>query len=774
MKFQHTTKQPRPLKSIMGSTLARAVAAILLAVTIVEIGYFSYTLFLAKKRNQDIISEVAFSAIQEPIEQGAFVEANRRMTEMIRKGYFACAKLSAWDFEVDHCTHVKLHYPAVVHREIGLGQGTAKAGDLVIYFDQQEFISSIMFRLIFDALIIAVIGIGLMLFFNHNARKIYAQLDKIVTNATRPFSDDRESPSLTEKFDILEFDIVSREIASKLQENLELSKSAAIAQMTQMLAHDVRRPFSMLKMLLDLLLKAKSPDQIKMFAEQGIPDTIRAMNSVNGLIQDVMEISSTSGIFPTEVKPESIIETALDEVFQSFPEANISINYSLSHRQYVNVEARKVLRVFANILANAVQSLRKNGNIWIQTKDVLESGRPFVEFILGNSGPHIPEEHLSKLFEAFFTSGKRGGTGLGLAIAHKIVTAHQGKIWCESSHGNGVEFHFTLPAGSASLRPDDSNLPKSSKDTLRKFQSFASAESEDNREAQLEQSLKNLLPILGRKLSILIVDDEGVYRDSLAESLTRDQTLASFLVISRAKDSQSAAESYECDLAIVDVDLGVESLSGFEIVREMRKEGTTGFICIHSNRISASDNKTAIECGADAFLPKPMSRAHLLKLLIQSLERLGIIDPVLSSSRSANGYVLSLSESLTKDTASKTVFAFVDDMKTARMAWQAEWPVGTLKTFESPEDFWAHVHANSVFLEELAGVITDMNFGGVSAIDGREFAQQIRERARMDLPILVASNSDLHIEDFSGTVDGILGKLPPSKEIIEAFLKKNN
>lgn len=771
MNSQDAVRQPQPLKNIMGSTLARAVAAILFAVTVVEVIHFSYTLFFVQKKNQEIISEIAFSTIQEPIEQGGFVEANRRMGEMIKKGYFACAKLSAWDFNVDHCEHTKLYFPAVVHREIGLGQGTAKAGDLFIYFDQREFVSSIVFRLLIDIVIIAVIGMCLKLFFDRSSKKIYGQLDKIVANATRPSGDEQGEPSLAEGFDILEFDIVSREITRKIRENMELSRSAAVARMTQMVAHDVRRPFSMLKMLLEGISKAKTPAQIQTFASMGIPETVRAMNSVNGLIQDVMEIGSVAEIFPAAVKPETLLEAALGDIFQTFPEARISISYSLNHSFHANVEASKVLRVFANIIGNAAQAMNADGKIWIRTEDALESGQPAIEFVIGNSGPHIPEEHLPKLFEAFFTSGKKGGTGLGLAIAHKIVVAHRGRIWCESAPERGVEFHFTLPAASLPLTADSSNLPKSSQDILTRFQTFGSSAVEDDEETQLEISLKELLPRLGRKLSVLIVDDEIVYRETLASGLTRDAGLAELLEITRAEGSEGAAAGQGFDVAIVDVDLGPKSLSGFEIVSDMRKRNELGFVCIHSNRVSASDSKTAIHCGADAFLPKPMGRAHLLKLLHQALERIGIVGPILLSSGNADTAPASGATASPVAMDGEMLCAFVDDMKTVRMAWEAGWTMGTLKTFASPENFWAQVDAVPGFLDSLACVITDLNFGNASVFDGKEFAMQIRNRS--DVPVLVASNSDVHIEDFSGTIDGILGKEPPSKEVLAGFLKKH-
>ncbi len=558
------------------------------------------------------------------------------------------------------------------------------------------------------------------------------------------------------------------------EQQRQLATTTAIARMVQMLAHDVRRPFSMLKMLLEGISKTKTPEQMKLFASKGIPETIRAMNSVNGLIQDVMEIGSNSEVFASPTKPETLLEAALGEVFQSLPTANVSISYALKHVSHVNVESGKVLRVFANILGNAVQAMDLEGIVRIETSNIEENGQAYVLFVFGNNGPPIAAEHLPKLFEAFFTSGKKGGTGLGLAIAHKIVTAHGGKIWCESSPSIGVEFHLTLPAIEPELIPDVSALAKNSQEICLRFKAFADATPDDDAEVRLEISLKNLLPDLGRRLSVLIVDDENIYRNSLTESLTRNQDLASLLEIVSAEHSDGALALSSPDLAIVDVDLGPTSLSGFELVQEMRKRGQEGFVCIHSNRISASDSKTAIAQGADAFLPKPMSRAHLLKLLCQALERLGLVDPTLSSSKAAGSVPTTVNKSTeaTSRDENSMVSVFVDDVATIRMSWEMDWPMGKLVTFASPEKFWSHVDANSGFLDSLACIVTDLNFGDLSAIDGHEFARQLKQRVH--LPIFVASNSNVKVEDFGGTVDGVLERTPPDRVTLARFLFGKN
>jgi signal transduction histidine kinase len=64
-----------------------------------------------------------------------------------------------------------------------------------------------------------------------------------------------------------------------------------------------------------------------------------------------------------------------------------------------------------------------------------------------DTGPGIPQEHLSKVFDRFWRvpGTKHTGSGLGLSIARGIVHAHGGTIWAESQFGKGSSFLFTLP-----------------------------------------------------------------------------------------------------------------------------------------------------------------------------------------------------------------------------------------------------------------------------------------------------------------------------------------
>lgn len=238
-------------------------------------------------------------------------------------------------------------------------------------------------------------------------------------------------------------------------ERMQQSRYKAIAQTTQMLAHDVRKPFSILRGVLKAVQNGVNDTET--LIKTWLPDVERAMDSVNGMIEDVMEIDSESCPETAEVALEGLIGEALQDQFR-FHEASLCrLSYRFEHKHLLRINQRKISRVFSNIIANAVEATGTHGHIWFKSSE----SPGFIEVVIGNEGREIDPDRKAKIFEPFFTAEKAGGTGLGLAIAKKIVEAHGGRIWCCSEPGSrAVTFHFLLPTGGVAAKQAEP-LPES-------------------------------------------------------------------------------------------------------------------------------------------------------------------------------------------------------------------------------------------------------------------------------------------------------------------------
>jgi len=545
-------------------------------------------------------------------------------------------------------------------------------------------------------------------------------------------------------------------IDSQSRELAETRVSVAIAATVQMLAHDVRKPFTILKMGLGMLGRARDPSEVKGVLSRLVPEIDKAMQSVDGMIADVMEIGSTSNeLIQEPASVESLIENTLGEIFRVYPKSNVEIVYDLKHASMAHVHVIKVGRVLSNIVGNAVQAIGYNGKIWFRTREKNAQ----IEFCIGNAGSFIPVEDIPKLFEAFFTYGKKGGTGLGLAIAQKVIAAHGGRIWCESSKGddfpNGiVEFYFTLPISTGRAGTTTAHLPTHSSEIGKAFLSLSGKDEThsymriDKNELTLEDEIIAGSKQLGRPIKVLVIDDEAIYRSALAQSLSRTKALAAAVTLHEADGSVKALlklKENSFDLVVTDVDMGANSLTGFELVQLMARDlMVPALICVHSNRIVAADHKTAMECGADAFLPKPMARSHLLKLVLQAEQK----------SETAKD-----SDVSAKNAFGRPEVLVVDDNAFVLSAWEDMLSDDALVyLIDSPEALLAKITEEPGFLSRLHCVITDNNFDG-SQGDGIDVGRLVKQN-HPSLAVFLSSDGQFSEVDFGGSIDCLIDKNP--------------
>lgn len=132
----------------------------------------------------------------------------------------------------------------------------------------------------------------------------------------------------------------------------------------------------------------------------------------------------------------------------------------------VHVDPVRVRQVLFNLSENAVKFSPKGGRVVLGVRRVersdgaedpmglvlLATPEHDLELSIRDSGPGIPEEEHERIFDAFYqvdgsSTREHGGTGLGLSIVKRLVDAHGGRVWVESTEGGGTTFRVTIPEG---------------------------------------------------------------------------------------------------------------------------------------------------------------------------------------------------------------------------------------------------------------------------------------------------------------------------------------
>ena len=122
------------------------------------------------------------------------------------------------------------------------------------------------------------------------------------------------------------------------------------------------------------------------------------------------------------------------------------IHWDLGALDLIYASEGRLGQAFLNLLMNAVHSIDHDGLITLSTS-MREEGNEKMAFIkISDNGHGIAEQDLTRIFEPFYTTKKKGkGTGLGLHMVDNVVQNHSGTVTVKSTLGEGTSFHILLP-----------------------------------------------------------------------------------------------------------------------------------------------------------------------------------------------------------------------------------------------------------------------------------------------------------------------------------------
>lgn len=499
------------------------------------------------------------------------------------------------------------------------------------------------------------------------------------------------------------------------RELARVTKLAAVGQTTAMLAHDVKKPFSMLKIVLKNFEKMKSnPNELK----EAKKDVERSIKNVEGMVADIMDYSREVKL---ETKPcaiTNILDFVVRETAQSFANCDISFKYNLKNQFMPLVDDERIARVFSNIISNAIEAItvigkKDKGDITIDALD----NEKFIAIKISNDGPLLNEEDIPNLFESIFTKGKRKGTGLGLASAHKIVTLHDGKISARNTEGKkGVEFIIELPVSKEKEKHDLSALPQNINEAV-----FSRIERD---EAEFFLSLRTLSK--QREIyKIVLLEDETLYRASVRNTIRTNKELDEMITLYEAEKVDDALELVEKEKvthAIVDIDLS-DFKDGYDFLTEVIKRKLNVSCLVHSNRYLEEFVKKAYELGAKGYVSKPLRLEDLVSFLSKGKRKSREPEKNVSNIKKLSCFIVddtNLIRSNLERIAKKALQEFDLD----------------IYGFETPEK--AIERFNNINPDI---VISDFDFGEISEMTGEEFLTNIKKQ-KIDMLTYLASGLD--------------------------------
>ncbi len=231
------------------------------------------------------------------------------------------------------------------------------------------------------------------------------------------------------------------------------SASTLLREREEILAvvtHDLRSPLSA------IMLGVSEAEHLA----AGIPGTeaVRSLLSsllsagrrMSGMIEDLLALAvpgarERSMLSIAGAHASSLVSRAAEAVQPLFTQRGIELKVEVQDGlPDVAVDEDRVLRVFVNLLDNALKFTEPPGRVVLRAQAQPKA----VRFSVSNSGPALSPAEREAMFRPFWQAKPRDrrGAGLGLSICHSVIETHGGRIWAEPEQGERVRVCFELPA----------------------------------------------------------------------------------------------------------------------------------------------------------------------------------------------------------------------------------------------------------------------------------------------------------------------------------------
>ncbi len=300
----------------------------------------------------------------------------------------------------------------------------------------------------------AAVLFGVMLF-GFVARTITRPLDNLVAGvkalAAGDFNYSITPRGSTEMVELsTSFARMRGQLLALQQQQIETERAAALARAASSISHDLRHYLAAVVANAEFLYEA---DELKLRKDEIYQEIQTAAIQMTDLIDSLREIAyERSAIAPTRSRIDQIITRAIEAIHAKPEYRNSDIMLLTSGDLEALVDARKIERVFFNLVLNACEAMGSGTRpIVVNARN---TGTEF-EIRVRDAGPGIPESIRDTLFDPFVSFGKPNGTGLGLAIVSKIVHDHAGQVSVEETSTLGTTILVRLPLANEPVSAPD-------------------------------------------------------------------------------------------------------------------------------------------------------------------------------------------------------------------------------------------------------------------------------------------------------------------------------
>ena len=251
------------------------------------------------------------------------------------------------------------------------------------------------------------------------------------------------------------YNLMVHDLSESSKQVAQVERERAWSEMARQVAHEIKNPLTPMKLQIQRLIRLKSKNDPSW--ETKFDDISRlVLDSIEVLTDTANEFSTFAKLYTEEMVPIDLDRMASDQISMFDDKDNITFQYFGLKDALVMGPKPQLIRVFVNLLTNAVQAIEnqqtedmeagrepKHGQIILSVRNSSKEG--FYDIVVEDNGPGIKDENRNRLFTPNFTT-KSSGTGLGLAICRNILERCGGEIsYSRSFSIQGACFTIRFP-----------------------------------------------------------------------------------------------------------------------------------------------------------------------------------------------------------------------------------------------------------------------------------------------------------------------------------------
>ncbi|MBI4364836.1 MAG: PAS domain-containing protein [Candidatus Latescibacteria bacterium] len=237
-------------------------------------------------------------------------------------------------------------------------------------------------------------------------------------------------------------DLVDADSEEEVFRNTE--RLISLGELSARVAHEIRNPLTGVRTTVQFVAsKLRTGDTRR----QDLDDVLKELDRIEQIITDLLLFARPQAPRPVPTDAREVLDKVLDNLAIRCKEAGVDVERDFDEElPNVLIDPDMAQQVFLNLAINALQAMPEGGTLRVSTGlRRTRYKKSYVDVVVADTGPGIPDEVKDKIFDPFYTT-RSMGTGLGLSISLQIAREHGGNLTARNSAQGGAAFKFSLPA----------------------------------------------------------------------------------------------------------------------------------------------------------------------------------------------------------------------------------------------------------------------------------------------------------------------------------------